>query len=825
MKSSESEWNNQVNHVSLNDLSLASHRNSPSSEDGAAFADEPSPFKEDSREAKKKARKKFKSKGELPLSQTSLLVRRIGMVSNIKSRSGGNDGMDWNVRKSHRQSVLATTALEQTNDLEDIHLSNLNNFGGKDSPGRGKPWKDSLHYIADERSSDGFKLVEPSSTYFSMPSNGKYSRRAAPAPEDFLAQSQVNSELPRDGESTILAGNTRDLAGDGLSVLTGEGLSENMHEIGADEEEVSHDLLVTYMLSMGADRDTAQRLAYTFFAEQNTVSARNHTHAVQQYGVKGHLQYPIRHIQPAIITSKAREIERLNSRDLKRENSLHDTGDSDCSYPASRIESLVTASAVEIIEATGRNSDMPIVYTESAPTGYKQILRKIHCRILLCFVVFFLIAGIICVVLFGAVLNQLETAIDTSIPTATPSLAPTFIAEDILARATKLSGSDVFRSVSSPQLRAVGWMSSIDEVDTSGIGQIFAQRYAMIVLYYSFEGKNWIDQEQWLNPTLHECDWSTNIVCEYGDFETRVVTGFNAAHNNLQGSIPIEIGLLSSSQSFRISKNNVGGTIPSTIANMSLLSVLDCSSNQIEGPIPTTIGGATNLILLDLSKNHLNSTIPLGVFTLPFLRTLVLESNKLSGRLENSLNDMQTLVTIDLRENDLFGSLPLNLFESIPTLETIMLDYNQFTGSLPYVTAGLLQRVYISLSHNQLSGDLLLDPNVDPGQIDQTNIRLRHLDVSHNKLGGSLSSVFEYMPTMQHLDLSGNTFIGSFPSSAGWLGIDFLAASSNKLSGTIPVGWPTLSKSFTFNLLRYPFVGCLLFPFIYFVHSSARHEQ
>ena len=788
MNPSNSDWNDQADNALLNAFSLASHRASPSLEDGAAFVDEPSSlsFHEDSRKAKKKGKKKSKFKRDVSSSQTSLMGGQIQVGSNLESSSVGNESGDWNVRKSERQLNLAT--VEQRNDLGDFYLSNLNHFGGQLSPRRRvKSLKDSLHYDVDDLSSDGFKLVEPSSSYFPLPRNEQYSRRAAPGSQDVLAQSPIHSE------SMILASDARSLSGDGMSVLTGEDLSEYMREIGADKGEASHDLLVTYMMSMGADRDSAQRLAFTFFAEQNKVAARSHGHSARHFGAdEWHSQPPIRHIQPAAITTKTREIERLNSQDLNRVNSHHDGGDSNCSDTTSRVGPLVTASAVEIIQAKDDRSDLPLVYAESAPIGYKQLLHEKPCRRMLYLVISLLVAGIICAALFGIVLKQQETAIGTSTPTMTPSLAPTFIADDILAMATKLSGSEAFRSVSSPQFRAVGWMSSIDEVDTSGIGQIFAQRYATIVLYYSFDGKNWIDQEQWLNPTSHECDWSTTIVCEYGDFETRVVTGFNAAHNNLQGTIPFEIGLLSSSQSFRIPKNNVGGTIPSTIGRMSALSVLDCSSNQLDGTIPSTIGGATNLILLDLSKNKLTSTIPVAVFTLKFLRTLVLESNNLSGPLDNAVNDLQALVTIDLRDNELTGSLPLNL-DAIPTLDTILLDYNLFTGPLPNVTAGLLQRAVISLSHNQLSGDLRLDQNFDPGQIDQTSIRLRYLDISYNKLDGSLSSVFDYLPSMQHLDLSGNAFVGSFPSNTGWLGIEFLAASSNSLTGAIPVGWPALS--------------------------------
>jgi hypothetical protein len=50
------------------------------------------------------------------------------------------------------------------------------------------------------------------------------------------------------------------------------------------------------------------------------------------------------------------------------------------------------------------------------------------------------------------------------------------------------------------------------------------------------------------------------------------------------------------------------------------------------------------------------------------------------------------------------------------------------------------------------------------------------------------------MPTLRHFDMSGNNLDGGFPSNIGWESIEFLAAASNALTGTVPVGLPSLSK-------------------------------
>jgi Leucine-rich repeat (LRR) protein len=337
-------------------------------------------------------------------------------------------------------------------------------------------------------------------------------------------------------------------------------------------------------------------------------------------------------------------------------------------------------------------------------------------------------------------------------------------------------------------------MSTFDSIDTSGLGSAFAQRYALVVIFFSLQGEGWTNQEKWLDPSLHECAWSSGIFCQYDLSEQRVVTGFDATRNNLQGSVPDEIGLLTSSESFRIPKNTVGGTLPSTIGKMTSLSVIDCSENEIEGSIPSTIDGASNLIQLDLSSNKLNSTIPNELYSLNLLRTLSLRSNRLSGPLNESIIALQSLVSLDVRNNSLSGTIPLG-FDSFPSLDIVWLDYNQFTGMLPNITNAITRKQILSLSHNNFVGNAQLSPDFNfTSVLSGEDSRIQHIDVSYNKLSGPISNTFFFLPNLKYFDLSGNSFTGTFQSNIGWLGIEHLAASNNALTGTIPIGYPTLSK-------------------------------
>lgn len=297
------------------------------------------------------------------------------------------------------------------------------------------------------------------------------------------------------------------------------------------------------------------------------------------------------------------------------------------------------------------------------------------------------------------------------------------------------------------------------------------------------------------------------------------VSALLLSNNLFTGSIPPELGNCQTLHHLAVDNNLLTGTIPTELCNAVNLDTLMLNDNQLSGNISETFLKCTNLAQIDLTANRLSGEIPAYLATLPKLLILSLGSNSFSGTLPNELWSSKTLMEILLSENNLGGVIS-PLVGTLSALQYLVLDNNNFEGSIPPEIGSLSELTVLSMQGNNFTGQipaelcncvrlttLNLGNNSLSGPIPKEIGQLVNLDclvLSHNQLTGVIPdeiatdfqvSVVPQSSFVQHhgvLDLSYNRLSGSVPSKMGdCVVLVELMLAGNLFTGLIP---PELSK-------------------------------
>ena len=227
-----------------------------------------------------------------------------------------------------------------------------------------------------------------------------------------------------------------------------------------------------------------------------------------------------------------------------------------------------------------------------------------------------------------------------------------------------------------------------------------AERDALIALYNSADGNNWLDKTNWLGAVGTECTWF-GVVCD----GTPNVRQLSLVSNQLNGSIPPELEDLSSLTDLDLNTNLLSGSIPMELKNLANLSYLNLSFNQLGGSIPPELGDLSSLTVLNLRANQLSGSIPPELGDLSSLLQLNLRGNQLSGNIPVELGKLSNLIQLALGSNQLSGSIPVE-FGSLSSLLQLYLHSNQLSGSIPVELADLPLLERLAVRSNRLSGTI-----------------------------------------------------------------------------------------------------------------------
>ncbi|XP_074284240.1 receptor-like protein EIX2 [Silene latifolia] len=306
--------------------------------------------------------------------------------------------------------------------------------------------------------------------------------------------------------------------------------------------------------------------------------------------------------------------------------------------------------------------------------------------------------------------------------------------------------------------------------------------------------------------------------------ELELLTHLDLSGNNFFGSrIPEFIGSLRHLRYLNLSSANFSGLLPPQLGNLTNLVHLDLNVNICDDPSRYAKGlGWTSSLLklqsLDLSYYNLSrahDTFKV-LNTLPSLSALSLSECELDNshlseslRGNTSYSFFPTLQHLDLSSNAFEGPVP-SVFENMVSLRSLFLFYNNFNGSVPLWLRAMKRLEVLDLSSNEFSyveGGIMgimgnpcnfkhldLSNNIiSQGDIIESLVmwcgafELKYLDLSGNKMNGSLPSLLGQFTNLNNLDLSYNEFKGQIPSSFVKLSyLKYLDLSYNQLSGLIP---------------------------------------
>lgn len=345
----------------------------------------------------------------------------------------------------------------------------------------------------------------------------------------------------------------------------------------------------------------------------------------------------------------------------------------------------------------------------------------------------------------------------------------------------------------SPQQRALNWLTKDPALVSYTAAQLL-QRFVLKTFYYATNGDNdefdseqqWLNSDGWSSSSLsssneHECQWFTTYQddsIEPACNDQGVYTVLSVRRNNLRGSLPMELALLTSLRVLDLELNSIQSDIPTELGLMTNLERLLLGANDLTGSVPSQLGQLSRLVELELENNALSSSIPIELGQLNRLVNLTLDDNQVQGEIPSELGQLTHLENLLLHGNMLQGSIPSQAGQWSQLL-SLSLRNNELTGSLPSQLGLLTNLERLWAYQNQLSGSI-------PSHLCQAT-RLTQLSLSRNQLTGQLPTQIALLTGLKNLWLYANQLTGSLPSQLGLLTeLELLPVRDNDFHGSVP---------------------------------------
>jgi len=302
---------------------------------------------------------------------------------------------------------------------------------------------------------------------------------------------------------------------------------------------------------------------------------------------------------------------------------------------------------------------------------------------------------------------------------------------DVLSVAS-FDGGEALQTPDSPQNRALAWLVN-DTFQGYYTEDKLIQRYALATLFYSTNGDSWTSNSLWLDDG-DECDrWWQFVGVVSCDSTTGGIMALGLGNNNLKGTIPPEIGLLTSLLELGLTENDLRGTFPTQIGELTSLEGLNLQKTKLSGSIPQQLANMTTLKSLSLAENELTGAfVQANIGKLTKLEDLMLYHNKLTGNLPGDISKLKNMKSLSLRENKLSGPIPSSIGRLTLMTEVQLYD-NLLSGSIPSQIGLLTALTGLNLRSNNITGPL-------PSGIVKLTL-LKTLGLRENLITGTIPSL------------------------------------------------------------------------------------
>ena len=377
-----------------------------------------------------------------------------------------------------------------------------------------------------------------------------------------------------------------------------------------------------------------------------------------------------------------------------------------------------------------------------------------------------------------------QTQMPTRLPTTAPTESKIVALRDFLVSVFP-SLQESFVGVLSPQYLSLEWVSNNRDLDLFSDEKII-QRFVLSTVYFSMDGDRWRNNAWWLTDE-DECSWHTSTTSRPPCDETGAIVNLHLDLNDVSGTIPPELALLSNSLS-RIdfsranSRGSITGTIPSELGLLTRLEFVSFSGNNLSGSIPSEIGNWLQADLVDFGHNLLTGEIPKEIGLLTDLTALHLENNLLFGSLPTTFGRLTSMKNLYLGTNELTGPIPSGI-GNLQQLQELKMETNKFT-LIPTEIGRLILLRTLSMSDNSLQATI-------PTELGNL-ANLLSLDLEKNSLTGPIPAEIGNLFVIRGkfifmLNTHGRNSMGSDQLLLTcWYHTDMLNLSNNKLSGSIP---------------------------------------